>query len=117
MNCCLVYSEVEVTRRNYNILSAAEQPLVAIVGTTSPTEPLHSGVLRYSGYWLRRPGFSLGTLALSVKSQPEISREQENRVKALHDGAVRSLQKMTIPAALPGIKIPLPHLERKSAGS
>ena len=37
-----------------------------IVGTTSPKKPLHSGVLRYSGYWLHRPGFSLGTLALSA---------------------------------------------------
>jgi hypothetical protein len=28
-----------------------------------------------------------------VKSQPEISEEQKNRIKALYDGAVRSLRK------------------------
>ena len=28
-----------------------------------------------------------------VKSQPEISQEQKNRIKALYDGVVRSLRK------------------------
>ena len=76
-----------------------------------------------------------------VKSQPEISQEQKNRIKALYDGVVRSLRKgptaetrrvtprtrrsssqflrpqMVVPTTLPDGKIPLLHLKRKSAGS
>ena len=33
-----------------------------------------------------------------VKSQPEISEEQKNRIKALYDGVVRSLHKRPNPA-------------------
>jgi len=76
-----------------------------------------------------------------VKLQPEISQEQKNRIKALYDGVVRSLRRgptaetrratprtrrsssqflrpqMVVPTTLPDGKIPLLHLERKSAGS
>jgi 3-oxoacyl-ACP reductase-like protein len=76
-----------------------------------------------------------------IKSQPEISQEQKNRIKALYDGVLRSLRKgpttetrwvtprtrrsssqflqpqMVVPTTLPDDKIPLLHLKRKSAGS
>jgi len=54
-----------VCMQNYNILSPAEEPLIVILGTTNPKTPLPGWSLRYSGYWLSRPGISLGTLALS----------------------------------------------------
>ena len=73
-----------------------------------------------------------------VKSQPEISEEQKNRVKALYEGVVRSLRKRPDPRVRPGVprtrrsssqflrpqvsgvasvpedKVPLLHLKRKS---
>jgi 3-oxoacyl-ACP reductase-like protein len=77
-----------------------------------------------------------------VKSQPEISQEQKNRIKALYDGVVRSLRKSptesrrhptprsrrsssqflrpqltAAPTTLSDDKIPLLHLKRKSAGA
>ena len=76
----------------------------------------------------------------AVKSQPEISQEQKNRIKALYDGVVRSLCKsptaetrrvtprtrcsssqflrpqVVVPTTLADDKIPLLHLKRKSAG-
>ncbi|KAH8100945.1 fatty acid synthase [Cristinia sonorae] len=72
-----------------------------------------------------------------VKSQPEISEEQKNRVKALYEGVVRSLRKRPEPRVRPGVprarrsssqflrpqvsgvasvtadKVPLLHLKRK----
>ena len=60
-----VYSSVEITHHNYNILSPAEEPLIVILGTTNPKTPLPGWSLRYSGYWISRPSLSLGTLALS----------------------------------------------------
>jgi len=38
-----------------------------------------------------------------VKSQPEISEEQKNRIKALYDGAVRSLHKAPDSRLRPGV--------------
>ncbi|KAJ7197322.1 hypothetical protein B0H12DRAFT_1294649 [Mycena haematopus] len=43
-----------------------------------------------------------------VKSQPGISQEQKNRIKALYEGVVRSLRKGPEP-----YKVPLLHLKRK----
>ena len=36
-----------------------------ILGTTSPKTPLPDWDLSYSSYWISRPGYSRGTLALS----------------------------------------------------
>ena len=75
-----------------------------------------------------------------VKSQPEISQEQKNRIKALYDGVVRSLRKspttearrvtprtrrsssqflrpQVVPTTLADDKIPLLHLKCKFAGA
>jgi fatty acid synthase subunit alpha, fungi type len=38
-----------------------------------------------------------------VKSQPEVSEEQKNRIKALYDGAVRSLHKAPNSRLRPGV--------------
>jgi len=70
-----------------------------------------------------------------VKSQPEISQEQLNCIKALYDGVVRFLRKspttktrrvtprtrrsseFVVPTTPADHKIPLLHLKRKSAGT
>jgi len=39
--------------------------VIVILGTTSPNVPLPEWNLRYSSYWIRRPVYSRGTLALS----------------------------------------------------
>lgn len=48
-----------------------------------------------------------------VKSQPEISSEQKNRVKALYDGVVRTLRKN--PGEQPARRSPVPRSRRSSS--
>ncbi|GBE85483.1 hypothetical protein SCP_0706700 [Sparassis crispa] len=53
-----------------------------------------------------------------VKSQPEISEEQKNRIKALYEGVIRSLRKRPESRPRPGAprppdKVPLLHLKCK----